>query len=404
MENIKFEANKKIARARFHVRNLGRISMLDSNSPPSVFVGSRLRYPLVNVGILSPLQRDEHAWIYDNARYWSDNNFGISDVLQMRNSLINSRFKATVQDARSRHRFLHLAKEIATASKPVDVEIHLKNSLKTQSMKDPIVTPHGMRASLQQAKITGNVSVLPAVERFSDDDVKASEALTALYQKHKLDETSLSKMLSIGVFGMRKQRKLVPTRWSITATDDTLAKSMLKKIRELKQINDYQLFTGGFMGNEYLILIFPGVWSYELFELYWPGSSWNPSREMKASTDFEGFSGRKNYASNTAGGYYAARLGIVEYLHKIKRQASILAIRLELPTYWAALGVWVVRESVRKTMNNPCKDYATRDELLRGAVSYGKENFNFDCEFIYEKSKLLKQLKTQISLRNFINT
>ncbi len=61
MEDIKFEVIKKITDTRFKYKNFGNISKLDSNSPPSVFIGSKLRYPLVNVGILSPLERDEDA-------------------------------------------------------------------------------------------------------------------------------------------------------------------------------------------------------------------------------------------------------------------------------------------------------------------------------------------------------
>lgn len=74
-------------------------------------------------------------------------------------------------------------------------------------------------------------------------------------------------------------------------------------------------------------------------------------KEIKASTDVEDFYGRKTYASNTAGGYYAARLPILEYLEKEKKQASVIAIRIELPSYWASLGVWVCREAMKKTLD-----------------------------------------------------
>ena len=148
------------------------------------------------------------------------------------------------------------------------------------------------------------------------------------------------------------------------------------------------------MGNQYLILLFPNVWSYELFELYYPGSSWNPSNEMKASTDFESFSGRKTYASATAGGYYATRLPILEYLNKIKRQASVLVIRLETPSYWAALGVWVVRQSVRKALQTGMK-FDGRDELLDAAKKIAKVKYDFDNSGILNRSKLLRQIKEE---------
>ena len=129
MRDIKFEVIKKIAETNFRVKNLKSISKLDSSSPPSVFIGSRLKYPLVNIGILSPLNRDEDAWIYDDEKFWADNNFEISDVIQLRDSLLNSRFQSQVHDAKMNKKFVEIAQEIAVASKPVDVEIELKSKL-----------------------------------------------------------------------------------------------------------------------------------------------------------------------------------------------------------------------------------------------------------------------------------
>jgi hypothetical protein len=93
MQDIKFEVIKKIGDTNFKVKNISNVSKLDSTSPPSVFIGSKLRYPLVNVGILSPLEKDENAWLYDDERYWADNNFQIDDVVKIREGLLNSRFQ-----------------------------------------------------------------------------------------------------------------------------------------------------------------------------------------------------------------------------------------------------------------------------------------------------------------------
>ena len=67
--------------------------MINSFSPPSVFIGSKLKYPEVNVGILSPLEKDENARIYDDAKYWAENNFEINQILNLRNNLLNSRLR-----------------------------------------------------------------------------------------------------------------------------------------------------------------------------------------------------------------------------------------------------------------------------------------------------------------------
>lgn len=123
---------------------------------------------------------------------------------------------------------------------------------------------------------------------------------------------------------------------------------------------------------------------------------------MKASTDYETYSGRKTYASNTVGGYYATRLAILEYLNNIKRQASILAIRIETPTYWAGLGVWVVRESVRKTMSNEHFELnSSLQDFIEFSKKVGQEKFSFDYAPIVSQSKVIKQITTQKSLKDF---
>lgn len=397
MQDIRFSVIKKIAETNFKYKELGHISKLDSTSPPSVFIGSKLKYPLVNVGILSPLERDDNAWVYDNEKYWANNNFQINDVLKLRNSLLNSRFRSQVSDSRSKKRFLQIAQDIAVASKPVDVAIELKKDMHFDKGTDRVITPHGMHAGLKEAKIQGNVKIDTKVDRMMNDEIKASESLEYLY-KNSFDVYPLSKILSVGVLGLAKNKKLVPTRWSITATDDTLGKSLMKKVKEYKWIENYSLFTGEFLGNQYIILLFPSVFSFELFELYFPNSSWNPSSELKASTDYESYSGRKTYASSTAGGYYATRLAILEYLESIKRQASVLAIRIETPTYWAGLGVWVVRESVRKTMSNEHFEFDSLPEFLASSKQIGGKKFSFDYNQIMEKSRILETIGTQRNL------
>lgn len=398
--DLKFEVIKKVSDVKFRYHDLKKISKLDSSSPPSVFVGSKLKYPLVNVGILSPLERDENAWVYDDAKYWADNNFGIHDVVKLRDGLLNSRFQSEVSDSRTGKKFVQIAQEIAIASRPVDVEIQLKRDINIGREKDRVLTPNGMQAPLKSARVVSNVKVDTRVDKAINDEIKASEAIKYLY-KNSFSEYVLSKILSVGVLGLKKNKKLVPTRWSITATDDTLGKQLLEKVRGYKWIENYEFYFGSFMGNHYLIMLVPGVWSYELFELYYPGSSWNPGSIMKASTDYEGFEGRKEYASNTAGGYYASRLPVLEHLEKIKKQASVLAIRLETPGYWAALGVWVVRESVRKALSFRKLDFQSLDEMLESTRKVGMIKFGFDNEKILEQSKLLENVRTQKSLKEW---
>ena len=400
MEDIKFEILRKVGKIDFKSQNLRSISKINSISPPSVFVGSGLKYPNMNVGILSPIEKDENAWVYDDCKFWVKNDFGVSDIVRLRESLLNSRTTQKAKDVRLNNKFLDIAKEIAISSQPVDVEIELKRKIEFNSKRDRVLMPSALGVPLESAKITSNVSVDRSLDKVLNDDLKAEAGIKQLY-KNNFSENTLSKILSIGALGLAKDKKLVPTRWSITATDDIICKSLIENVKNYKEIEDFSFNFGEFLGNQYLIFFFPGVFSFELFELYFPGSSWNPSTEIKASTDFEFFPGRKDYASQCAGGYYATRLAVVEYLESIKRQASVLVIRLETPSYFASLGVWVVRESVRKALNKSSMKFNSKEELLSSGKKIGLIKYNFDSEVLFNRSQLLKYLNNQRSLKDF---
>src|SRR3989344_895119 len=120
------------------------------NSPPSVFVGSKLKYPKVNVGILSPPEKVEDSWIYDSPKTWINQNLSIPDIIKLRSSLINSRFQSTVYDMSKR--FIDISQEVAMAIKPVEVEIELKKKIKFSFDIDKINMPMGPRAPLKRVR------------------------------------------------------------------------------------------------------------------------------------------------------------------------------------------------------------------------------------------------------------
>src|SRR3989344_4322380 len=372
-----------------------------ANSPPSIFIGSRLKYPEVSVGILSPLVGKEEAEHYDNPYYWTEHNYSIEEVAGLRSSLINSRFPTQITNIRSPTKLLDLTKEVGLAKKAVHLEITLKKKLQGGTTVNKIHSPFGPTGPLQKATATENISRDQHVEKVTNDtDMKAVQALMHLY-KRGFKEHQLTQILSVGSIGLKKNRRLVPTRFSITATDDTIGKELLKEIKNYQIIKDYLLFEGNFFGNYYFIAVFPEVWSYELFEGYIPGSIWNFSGQLEWSTDSETVYGRKNYASNTVGGYYAARLPILEYLKEQKRQASILVIRLETPEYSAPLGVWVVRTAAQKTMKNQPLKYSSKEELLKEMKEHIKKRFGERCTEVFERSKLVKTVNTQKKLFDF---
>ena len=348
-----------------------------SGSSPAPFVG-HYGYPNVNVGLLAPPQNDETVWQHDAPKFWSQTNLSIQNIVEFRTGMINSRFVSNIKQT---NKLVELAQEVAMAEKPVDIDVALEKKPSLNLTTDQWTAPLGPQAKLKKVQITSNPKIPTRVQRFYDDhDSKAVETITKLYGT--ADENSLCRMLSVGIFG--KNRKLVPTRWSITATDDILAKHFLDKVRDLP-VGDYAVYFGSYLGNYYLILFFPEKWSYELFEMYV-----NPDM-LEYSTDFEQFEGRKSYAENCAGGYYTVRMALAEHQLKQKRQNSVLALRFITDEYLLPLGVWVTREATRKALTNKPICFGSKELLLNYALQLCKKKFNIDISQIIKKSFLLKR-------------
>ncbi len=222
------------------------------------------------------------------------------------------------------------------------------------------------------------------MDRVVSDELKATDAVEQL-SNYGFDEYYITKVFSSGSLGINK--KLVPTRWSITAVDDQLGKAAIKQIKDYN-IMDYAAYFGSHLGNYFLVMVFPENFSYELFELYVPSSG----KIFEPMTDYESFNGRTNYASSTAGGYYAARLGVVQKLKSMKRQGSCLVIRFITDDYTNPLGVWVVREAVKDAMSNRPVTFSSKELLLKYALIIAKKKYGYDLNRILSVSRILKSL------------
>ncbi|MBI1970671.1 hypothetical protein HYS47_02915 [Candidatus Woesearchaeota archaeon] len=362
---------------------------------PNIFVG-RHGYPFLNVGMLGV----EEYHYHDDPLTWKQEQYGISSIIDLRSTLVNSSFKAPVKGSMPGSplfsKFLGMAQEISLSNKPVDVEVQLEREPVFSPMPttSPHHLPHGPRVRLRKAMLAENPHVPIIVEKaVSDTDLKAAEAVAALYQKNT-DTHYLTKLFSVGNLGVAPERKLVPTRWSITAVDDTIGKQLIEEVKQFPDAG-YLSFFGSYLGNYYLVLFFPGIWSYELFETL-------ASDEGKYSTDHEFYDGRKVYASNTVGGYYAARLSILEKMKEMKRQASCLCLRFITNEYWAPLGVWVVREAARNAMQSIPIEFGSRELMLEYARHLVRKKFGYPADVLLRESKLLHLMQTQKRLLEWV--
>jgi DNA repair protein NreA len=355
----------------------------------NVFVG-KYGYPDVNVGLLNINEPKKDETI-DNPLLWSKDEYDINKIINLRSNLINSNFKTQIKGFNDR--FMDLVKDVSLTDRPVDTEISLEKKPEFKLTFNQETTPFGPSIKLEKARITENVHIPTKVDKIVNDELKAGEGLAELYKKG-FDEYYLTKIFSVGNLGMDANKKLVPTRWSITAVDDTLGKDIINEIKDYSITSKYQLYFGGHLGNNYLIIFLPEIWSYELFEMM----TSNPNSSMH---DFEKYYGRKDYAIDTAGGYYAARFSILQQLKSMKRQATVLALRLVTNDYWAPLGVWVVREAVKKAMNCKPLEFNTKEEMINYTIALARKQFNYDLSTMIRDSELLKEIKAQKKISEY---
>lgn len=380
-----------------NVKEIKEIREFGGISPPSVFVGSKLKYPSVNIGVLSPPEKIDDAWLLDDPSYWAKNDFNLNEIISLRQNLINSRETSNAKLLNGS--YIELLQEIGMAIKPVDINVELNKSVKLHLDLDNIATARGPSAEIKKINVNENIKVHSKVDKVvSDNDLKAVGALEYLY-KGGFNEHQLSQLLSIGVIGLKNNRRLVPTRLSITATDDILGNKLINDIREYREIEKFRVYFDGYLGNFYLIICIPNNFSYELFETYLQG--FMKDFNFQSTTDYESYFGRKNYALQTAGGYYSVRLAILEELNKIKRKASVLALRFITPAYTIPLGVFVTREAARKALNSEYREFDSLEDMIKFSRILINTKFKFDINRILKKSKLLNDIRTQKRINNY---
>ena len=84
---------------------------------------------------------------------------------------------------------------------------------------------------------------------------------------------------------------------------------------------------------------------------------------------------------------------MLEYLNNIKRQGSVLVVRVETPDYWLGLGVFVVRESIRKTMKNKPIIFDEKEKAMDFFKKQIFDKFKLDISDTLKKSRLLEAIK-----------
>ncbi|MEM4969736.1 MAG: Nre family DNA repair protein [Sulfolobales archaeon] len=332
---------------------------LDGSSPPSVFIG-REGYPFVRVYPASPPVKGDTSH-YEDPSKWI--HMDLEEFLTMRLSLVRGYKTFRVYDANNPTRELEEIAILSMSPTPLDVEMLFERSPRGDVILSEISPPMGPSAPLKRISITSSKPLERVVEKvYSDRDLKASEAIAILY-RGGIDVHRISRILSIGAIG--RKRRLVPTRWAITAVDKIVSDTLLERVKEYKLLDSVLLFKRSVDKNLFIAIMIPHTWAFEWGEAWYPGTTWNMwGSEPWVEIDYEGYHGRKDYPG-IGGCYYASRLATLEALSHMRRQAAVITWREIYEGFNLPIGVWYVRENMRAMYRSKPEEFSDLGEALK---------------------------------------
>lgn len=314
--------------------NLFSSEFVNGTSPPSVFVGS-YDYPKLSVGpMVPPIHGD--TGILDSPEKWLGKS--LEEIVNYRLNLVRGVKKISVIEPSGR--YIENLQEVAMASKPIDSDIEFQKPTAPVILVDGESAPFGPIGQVKSARFSNSASEKQIEKVYYDRDLKAQDAVLKLYNTG-IEISKIQKCFSVGMMG--KKRKLVPTRWSITATDDIISNSLREEILEYAQIDTCKVFAFTHLGNFFSVILFPHRWIFEMIE------AWYSNGVLGFGSDYEDARGI-NHPPSIAGAYFSAKLGVAEYLARNKIQSGVLILREIRPEYAVPVGVWQVREGIRAAM------------------------------------------------------
>ena len=349
---------------------------LDGSTPPSVFIG-RWSYPKVYAGPMMVSETGDTS-IMDSPESWIGENKTQEDIINYRLNLVRGKQLIKIDDIENP--FVEKLQDISLSSKSTDTEAKFGKRPVGSSFNEDS-TPHGPSAVIEKFDIDSVRWDKQLEKTYYDTDLKATEAVINLHDKD-VPFSAMQKAFSVGAIGTKNRRKLVPTRWSITACDSSIANTLLKEVRHYPIIDTTRVYEFSSLKNYYAIILTPMEWQYEWMESFIKILG----KEEMIFSDYETNTDKKEYSS-VGGCYYTCKMAVLDSLAKQKKQAGAIVLR-EAYSGYVPLGVFNVRENVKYAMEQPYKEF----ESLKQSLEYIGTKLKIPVNKYVKTSELLREL------------
>jgi hypothetical protein len=358
-------------------------SSLTVFSPPGIFTESS-RYPIMWAGVLGTVQPSEWLSIFDHPEAWRG--LDRKAILRMRQQLY--RFVLPV-DAKEMtpHSVVDSLQTVALSVSPIAIEVDSPHLPRSELKGIGGQSPMGQLIKCKSLEIVSNPEISRVAKRICDKDVPSAESVWQLLDyDYTLDQ--VARMMSVGLLGHKKRRRLVPLRSAYKAVIDSYLTNAVMNLVESPLSSSIRLHASTLHGDSFTVLLRPGEPRVDYLRL----ESFNGLNTLRTS-----FEGLETQATDPKTSVYADHARFSAYRNMIGNTESshIVIFHQCRDPHNLILGPWVARAGVRYALDG---DGVELDNM-ENAVTVMNSLLKPKLEYWGLDNPLLSRIHEEIKIR-----
>lgn len=306
--------------------------------PPGITVETA-KYPILMSGFLASTQPTEFISIYDHPTAWRG--LDREAIIAMRRQLF--RFLIPT-DARSLvpKETIESLQQIALSVSPLAIGVEVPTLPPRRLNAFPGQLPMGTDVLVKSFEIVSDAEISKVAQRITQRNIPTTEAIRQLFEyDYALEQ--VARLISVGLLGMHKHRKLVPLKNAFKIAIDSYIDNALLDLAEKSLTAVARIHQSRIHGDNFIVVSIPGEPRVDYFQMEVLPDS------VQRQYSFES----KHYgSSNAKASVYASHSRFSAYHHmtKIGESSHMFIFHLIRDTRNSILGPWLARAGVEEAL------------------------------------------------------
>ena len=321
-------------------------------SPPGTMV-EPLKYPIVRASVLAATQGSEFISIYDHPESWRG--LDSDAVLKMRAQLI--RFGSQV-DARSMEpsSLVKTLQTVALSVNPLGIRFEVNDMPQRSLSLLGGLLPTGPAVDARNATILNEPEISRVAEKITEQDIPAAESVWKLLDyEYTLDQ--VARLMSVGLLGMKDNRRLIPTKSAYKASIDAFVSRALMELIDRPLTSKFTLSTVELHGDVFTVFTQPGMPRVDYLRIQ------RSEHGIERGFSFEGV---KNVSIDPKTSIFADHARFAAYRNFIekRRGSQVTVFHMSRSQRSEILGPWRVRAGVNEALEADTLELDSRENAI----------------------------------------